>query len=350
MADNTHISWTDATWNFLAGCTKCAPLCDNCYAIRDAHRMKSNPNIHLQTKYEGTTTEDGSDWTGLVKFHQPALYQPLRWSRGRKIFVNSMSDWAHKDVQTEWQDKAFAVMTLAEQHIYQLLSKRPKNVLRYLSDKDAPFRVANAIRNFAKDTDCPLSNKMRSSAKNVPYSVTFPMPHVWIGFSIGDQRTANNWCETIKEIAALGWLVWVSYEPAIAPVDWSGYEFIKWMVMGGESARPRIEARPSHPDWFRSTRDWAITHNIALHFKQWGEYEPVTPLYEGRDDEAENGRGDLISMDATGYIWHEFQPNDERTWLFELVGKKKAGRLLDGCEWNEFPNIYEEQRKQWAAK
>lgn len=181
----------------------------------------------------------------------------------------------------DWQDCVFDVMHDADHHIYQVLTKRPDEVVVYL-------------KNFR------------------------PLPHVWIGCSAEDQPRADERREAMEALARMGWLTWVSYEPALAAVNWKGWEFLKWMVSGGESGK---HARPAQPDWHRATRDFAAQNNIAYLFKQWGEFAPVYAPCAPEPAE------------QTYHVLHrpDGVPNMQR------VGKKAAGRLLDGREWNQFP-------------
>ena len=102
-------------------------------------------------------------------------------------------------------------------------------------------------------------------------------------------------------LARAGWQTWVSYEPALGPVDWKGWEFLNQLVAGGESGP---QARPMHPDWARAARDWCVENGVPFFFKQWGEHLPV---------------------------------GGPEHYAFERMGKHKAGRVLDGLMWSEKP-------------
>ncbi|MBY6277267.1 DUF5131 family protein [Symbiobacterium thermophilum] len=138
MGDRTRIEWTDATWNPIRGCSRVSEGCRNCYAERMAARF-SGPG----RPYEDLVrrTPHGPRWTGEVRLVEELLDAPLHWRRPRRIFVNSMSDLFHEAVPDEWIDKVFAVMALAEHHTFQVLTKRPERMLRYLTD--LPKRAAN---------------------------------------------------------------------------------------------------------------------------------------------------------------------------------------------------------------
>lgn len=283
MADNSEIEWTDATWNPTTGCTKVSQGCANCYAKRFWHRWAGNP----KTVYFGRPFED-------VQCHPDRLDQPLRWKKPRRIFVNSMSDLFHEDVSDDFIADVFNVMAEAKHHTFQVLTKRPER-----------------MRDFMLGT----------SGCGANYD---PIPNIWYGVSIEDQETANERIPPLLEIPATVW--WLSIEPLLGPLDlspwleWgsSGPPWLcnndegnerAWVVCGGESGP---KARPMHPTWARSLRDQCDVAGVPFFFKQWGEWLP-----SGQDD-----------------IYGNNQCTDE---MYVRVGKKAAGRLLDGRTWNGMP-------------
>jgi protein gp37 len=160
MADKTGIQWTEATWNPLAGCSVVSPGCTNCYAMREAGgRLKSS------AKFAGLTepSKAGPVWTGEVRLWERVLDQPVRWTKPRRIFVNSMSDLFHESVPDEWIDRVFAVMALCPQHTFQVLTKRADRMRDYCS---SPYN-------------------------GVALSFKWPLPNVWLGVSVEDQARAD---------------------------------------------------------------------------------------------------------------------------------------------------------------
>lgn len=358
MSSNSKIEWTDSTWNFFGGCRKVSEGCRHCYAIKDAHRLAGNPNTKISGKYRGTTTPAGDNWTGRITFDKSVLFKAFQWTQGRRIFVNSMSDLFYEGVKDEWLDLAFTVMALNPQHTYQILTKRPERMRYYL--EGLVMRGYESLVNTYFDEVADFifrtgrggeRGNLRSSVRRGGWDYAFErdeydnhsyrlfyrgpqiLPNVHLGVSVEDHAAA---CRRIPQLWETPSAVrWLSCEPLLGPVDITNWQLgLDWVVAGGESGR---DARPCHPDWARSLRDQCQTWGIPFFFKQWGSYQPVTPLYDERDDAAENGRGDLISMDSSGYIWEQYQPNDPQTWLFEKIGKKSAGRLLDGRTWDEMP-------------
>ena len=321
MADGTKIEWTDATWQIVTGCSIESPGCTNCYAMKLAGtRLRNHPSRIGLTRPSAA----GPVWTGEVRFNEQWLDQPLQWTRPRMIFVAAHGDLFHSAVPYDVLDKVFAVMALAGRHTFQVLTKRTTNALGYLRGLrtvDGKKRLEAAARSIGwtfKHEDMLLLH--------------FPLRNVWIGTSVEDQRYADVRRESLRGIADMGWLTWVSYEPALGPVDWTGWEFIRWMVSGGESG---AGARPAHPQWHRDTRDWCAEHGIAFLFKQHGDWAPPA----SRDDL--RFLGDMMRAGKAVHLYGRgreedgcFRKGDEHVLH---VGKKAAGRLLDGVEHNGFP-------------
>ncbi len=337
MADNTPIEWTDATWNPITGCSVISPGCTNCYAMRLAGtRMKNHPSRAGLT----ADTKAGPVWNGQVRFNEQWLDEPLRWKRPRMIFVCAHADLFHENVPDNWIDRVFAVMALAPHHRFQVLTKRAKRMREYLS---SPHRSWIIAREFLKmwgiqrlfsnhlitDENYPL---MDGQPDDHPLLRAWPLPNVWLGVSVEDQRRAD---ERIRDLLATPAAVrWVSAEPLLGPLSlWDAgmkingkldrttgeRRFLDWVVVGGESG---TGARPMHPDWARSLRDQCATAGVPFLFKQWGEFYPEDQptSVEGEDhdpDKCDTSTGELMFR----------------------VGKKRAGRLLDGIEHNGFPTI-----------
>lgn len=318
MADKSDIEWTEATWNPITGCRIKSPGCTNCYAMKLAGgRLKHHPSRAGLTM----PSNAGPVWTGEIRFNEQWLDQPIRWKRPRLIFVCAHSDLFFEGVPNVMIDPVFAVMSVCDDHLFQVLTKRPDRMLQYLSDPDAADRW---IRHAIEITNAPCAGQ-----RVVPFS------NVWLGVSVEDQTRADEHRPAMAKLSSLGWKTWVSYEPALGPVNWSGWEFLDWMVSGGESG-PR--ARPTHPDWHRSTRDWCAAHGIDYHFKQWGSYLPWEPEHgpcwksqNGQSEDQHNLFPANIADDPPG--WDSglgFIGNGESHFAFQKVGKKAAGRSLDG--------------------
>ena len=364
MSDHSKIEWTDSTWNVVRGCSRVSEGCRNCYAERQAIRQvgtaaKPGPYFGLVE-----STPAGPRWTGDVRLVQDLLEQPLRWRRPRRIFVNAMSDLFHESISFDEIDKVFAVMGLASRHTFQILTKRPERQLEYMktlgrhSSVDGP---AEAARTMGLDGEWAYSLS----------DAGWTLPNVWVGVSIEDQKTADERIPLLLQTPAA--VRWVSYEPALGPVDlreielpaefnitrsvpglidaltpdsearyWEAPTGLDWIVAGGESGPG---ARPSHPDWFRSVRDQCREAEVPFLFKQWGDWEPVTPQYPPDDRDIEDAMAGrsyrTICIERSGNIpvteTRVFHQPDLSGWIMERVGKKAAGRQLDGKVHDEYP-------------
>lgn len=357
MADGTKIEWTDATWNPITGCSVVSPGCTNCYAMKLAGtRLKRHPTR------EGLTTESkaGPVWNGQVRFNESMLLDPLKWRRPRMIFVCAHGDLFAENVPDEWIDQVFSVMALAPQHTFQVLTKRPERMRAYLTRAAGGGR--QDVRNhLAWDVTAKVMNlwypEWKSEGIDGPHRsrgihafTAWPLPNVWLGVSVEDQKRADERRYPMIALSDAGWLTWVSYEPALGPVDWTGWAFLRWMVSGGESGP---YARPTHPDWHRRTRDFCTLFGIPYLFKQWGEYLPCPWKLERLHDEADEAykarseaECSLLAVSKHGFV-HEIShapwscervlPQPETHQAVRKVGKRAAGRLLDGVEHNAFP-------------
>ncbi|HTI81765.1 MAG TPA: phage Gp37/Gp68 family protein [Acetobacteraceae bacterium] len=348
MAETTNIEWTGATWNPITGCSVCSPGCKHCYAMTLAGtRLQHHPSRAGLTQM----TKAGPVWTGEVRFNEAWLDQPIRWSKPRDIFVCAHSDLFHESVPDEWIDRVFAVMALARQHRFQVLTKRTDRMRDYMTERWQPA-AAQVIAGLSIPAETVGEGRCSQIRREcLPLLVKYglcdpdkgklwtpegrckaeqwkwPLSNVWLGTSVEDQTRADERRRALFQIAAEGWNTWVSYEPALGLVDWIGWEFIRWLVSGGESG---TGARPSNPDWHRAARDFCCLNRIPFFFKQWGSWAAAEP-YGDRC-------GHVVPAVALG--WPE-GPSDRYAWFdncaFYKVGKKAAGAALDGREWKQMP-------------
>ncbi len=271
--DNTAIEWTDATWSPTVGCAKVSPGCDNCYAIRTAARFQSSP------AYAGTVQRglSGLDWSGTVNSLPDRLDAPLHWRQPRRIFVNSMSDLFHDAVPDEFIARVFAVMAEAGQHTFQLLTKRHGRMRSLLTDPDWRFQGMVGAARY------DLGNRSPMPEPGEPEDPSFgwPLPNVWLGVSVEDQKRADLRVPALLDTPAA--VRWISAEPLLGPVTfrWAtwqpwdahvnnhldGLRRLSWVVVGGESGPG---ARPMHPDWARTLRDQCTEARVPFFFKQAG--------------------------------------------------------------------------------
>ena len=171
VAEGNGIKWTQATWNPTAGCSIVSPGCTHCYAMRMAHRLQSNKRLR-RNAYRGVTkkAKAGPVWTGRVNVAKSAEDKPIGWRKPRLIFVNSMSNVFHGSLTSAQIARIWAIMAIAKQHTYQVLTKRPERMLEWLLDPATRFTVELATR--AIDADGKLE--------------IWPLPNVWCGTSTED--------------------------------------------------------------------------------------------------------------------------------------------------------------------
>jgi protein gp37 len=262
------ITWTNETWNCIRGCSRVSTGCINCYAERMAARFSKigQPYEGLAKMHDVTKVAPNGKkylagdprWTGEVRFIPERLEDPIRWKRPRMIFVNSMSDLFHEKVPDEWLVKIFNVMVKAERHTFQCLTKRPERMMEWMN-------------HLYEGRTAPA-----------------PPHNVWMGVSVENQETADYRIPLLLQTPAA--VRWVSYEPALGPVDFSQivmpdgdhvgnlswYDHdaddeakLNWIVVGGESGPG---ARPFDVQWARDTVKQCKAAGVACFVKQFGAH------------------------------------------------------------------------------
>lgn len=353
MADKTHIEWTDATWNVVTGCAIVSPGCTNCYAMKLAGtRLRDHPSRNGLT----TDSKAGPVWNGQVRFNTGWLTQPLRWTKPRKVFVCAHGDLFHEGVTDDQLDQIFAVMALAPQHVFQVLTKRPERMRDYLLAFTAK-RLSKALRAFIQ-----AGEKATQADRFIP----LPLPNVWMGVSAEDQTRANERIPVLLETPAA--IRWVSAEPLIGPLDLTAIDDgfsdprnvlrsfsaqqqaaqytesidlcidtpgLDWVVVGGESG---AGSRPMHPDWARDLRDQCADAGVPFLFKQWGDWTPGENAQNtvGRTVETADWFNDAWDYQTLTPASGEGMHIDDEPTLYR-AGKRAAGRLLDGHLHDGYP-------------
>ncbi len=404
MSDRTAISWTTATWNPVVGCMKVSPGCTNCYAERMAVRLAAMG----QQRYQRATV--GNRWSGYAVLAPAMLGQPLHWLKPRRIFVCSMSDLFHDDVQFEYIAAVFGVMAACPQHTFQVLTKRPQRMLaffQWLEEETDKVCCDPGHDNMSRDVarrwvlalaativgpdgaealgasweaiehgDSAATGAQRAEEEDEDdddeesqWTTLWPLPNVWVGVTVENQGYADERIPLLLQCPAV--VRWVSYEPALGPVqfwairDGSWYDRegatrynaltgsawwggtgenglgggprLDWVVAGGESGGG---ARPAHPDWFRLVRDGCEAAGVAFHFKQWGEYVPKGQKRSMRCPPTwgvVDRRGNYTPLACPWTSEHDFDGGEVVVYR---VGKKAAGRLLDGVLWDQYPTVH----------
>jgi protein gp37 len=233
MADKSAIEWTEATWNPVTGCDRVSAGCDHCYALTLAARLKAMGQPKYQRDGDPRTSGPGFG----VTMHPAELDIPRRWRKPRVIFVNSMSDLFHPQVAPDFVARVFEVMAATPQHTYQVLTKRPK-------------RARQLLRGWT------------------------PVPNVWLGVSIEDDRVVDR-ADVLREVPVA--VRFLSLEPLLGPLPSLDLSGIDWVIVGGESGP---EYRPMRKEWVLDLRDRCQAAGVPFFFKQWGG---PTPKSGGRE-------------------------------------------------------------------
>lgn len=412
MSDKTAIEWCDATWNPVVGCSIVSPGCTNCYAMKQAARIeimdmgaratRDESLVIGGTHYAGTTkpSKAGAVWTGKVALASESVQlAPLRRRKPTVYFVNSMGDLFHESVPDAWIDRVVAVMALAPQHTFIVLTKRAKRMREYMANVEREAFWMSAVARFLTTIPGMMDRAHPILGRREPW---LPLPHVVLGVSAEDQQRADERVPDLLATPAAG--RFVSAEPLI-----SGIDFRRWLATARVTCRacgtvfwlheadpcthyptgwtlacpgcgncrctpkqedrgdpvswgppndwrprdigrfnrvhPRIKiksgldgiivggesgpgARPMHPDWARSIRDQCAAAQVPFFFKQWGEWAPR----DACSDAWTSGEGGL-QFD----VCHMMSRAGDGSNNVHRVGKRRAGRLLDGREHNDLP-------------
>lgn len=214
MAATSSIEWTESTWNPVTGCSKISPGCKHCYAERMANRLAAMGQPRYVNGFGVTLQED------IVEL-------PLRWTKPRIVFVNSMSDLFHRDVPDDYIQNCFDVMNRASQHTFQILTKRPERV-------------------------CDMAGDLEWGS------------NIWMGTSVETAEYAWRAKAVAQAPAAIRFL---SVEPLLGPIGRLPLTKIDWVIVGGESGPG---ARSMQIDWVRAIRDRCVARGVPFFFKQWG--------------------------------------------------------------------------------
>jgi protein gp37 len=259
-----------------------------------------------------------------VVCHEWELTIPFSWRKPRRVFVNSMSDTFHEDVPVRFIAGILATAALLPRHTFSFLTKRAKRmawVINYLyNTEEGNVDIGDAMLDRDENAD--------------PCEPTYPLPNVEMGVTIETPDYLWRLNKLRKTPAACRFL---SLEPLLAPMPELNLKGIHGVILGGESGP---KARPMHPDWARGVRDQCVAAGVPYFFKQWGEWVP------GEVD-AKNNRyvfqnGDIVDRDLVRRLLIS-APNNFRLvgvdgeCICRRVGKARAGRVLDGREWNELP-------------
>lgn len=307
-------------------CERVSAECDHCYSETNNGRCLPANGTGLPFDRRARDLIDPIVDENILK-------QPLHWKTPKKIFVCSQTDLFGEWVTDDMIDRVFAVMALCHWHTFQVLTKRPERMRawfdRYRDEMWAndtrQFDLAGCLVNaaaqrllatgpFDDETEqYPIPEKWLDNSPWLDLSgpmMRWPLFNVWIGVSVGN-RAALPRIDSLREAPAA--VRFLSLEPLLENLGEINLEGIHWVIVGGESGHG---ARPMNPVWVRDIRDQCTAAGVAFHFKQNGEFVSVSEVA---------GEG------------AHFQFSDGAT--VRRVGKKAAGRTLDGRTWDELPEV-----------
>ena len=295
--------------------------CRNCYAER-----------HNEKRFgTGLPYKPGHRGDIEIYLDEKTLLAPLGWRKPQRVFVCSMTDLFGEWVTDAWRDRILAVMSLCPRHTFIVLTKRPRRMRDYfraLDDTSAlDDRIASLVRARRDDEDICLGIR----------------PNLWLLVSCSEQKDADEFIPLVLDTPAA--VRGVSCEPLLGPIELSRYLVtgdtrpLRWVIAGGESGPG---ARPMHLEWARSLHDQCAAAGVPFFFKQWGAWCPhkIEPGGDlGGDVHAGRvrivhpaGQSDVEVFISTG--WRSTLPGSR---YMVRLGKKAAGRLLDGREHSEWP-------------
>jgi protein gp37 len=374
MTTNKHkIQWLNLpgykgeTWNPLLGCKKVSEGCANCYATKMAHRL-----MHMHTTdYMFVLKDNGEsdpekfkylrEWNGQSHAMTKAFRRPFNWKSPHVIFVCSMGDLFFEKHSYDYIDKVFAVMASNPQHIFIVLTKRPKNMLEWFNWKDESWQNKGMQGNERIRYYCYHDYGVKIEFKDWKW----PLQNVWLGVTVEEQKHIQRIDYLLHTPAAKRL---VSVEPMLSAIEFDdlchegqlydplgGFGDINrgsgkkldWVICGGESGH---KARPMHPDWVRSIRDQCKAAKVPFFFKQWGEYLLIEETAQPPFYRAAN-TGD--EFDSHGINFYDPETGEPGKWMghkfiedlntpggmYWNAGRKLAGNLLDGVKHEQYPQL-----------
>lgn len=331
MAENSKIEWCDHTASPWHGCSKVSAGCDNCYAAAMSGR---NPGVLGVWGDDGVRVKSKSFVSNLRLWNK----QAAKDGRNVKVFPSLCDPFEDRPELIPWREEMFQVVDECPNVILLLLTKRPEN-----------------IRKMWPSIGWPESGVPGTLGRHLR------LENVWLLTSVENQEQADKRIYELLKCRDLSPVLGLSCEPLLGPVDLTvgvkdyinglnvyskptlpkNYlDELDWIIVGGESGP---NARPIHPDWARSLRDQCRTASVPFFFKQWGEWAPAAREYgivgHVMPDTGETSDGTKacwIGWDGTTKF-PSANDLDEPVMAIAKVGKKRAGRILDGREWNEVP-------------
>lgn len=376
----TDIEWCDYSANpiklrlhesgkLVNVCVKCSPGCGNCYAesiIRHWWRKDWGkfPGYSAAILKLGQIVVQEDELRAMLSFRPKGPLDstgPLgtgRFKHGAKrpsVFVEDMGDLFGPWVPFELIDRCFATFALRPDVDWLILTKRIERAAEYLNDPTATW-------DFFQDRLGPHMNELQGIRWDNPrLAFKWPLPNVWLGTSVEDQKRADERIPMLLKCPATK--RFLSCEPLLGALDlWKHFmgfvdaPCIDWVIAGGESGPG---ARPMHPDWARGIRDQCVEAGVPFFFKQWGTWKPISEMPEAEhsalyksnriakehesQDNIDEAYGRRCTVETTSVMYNGrtgpgFHSIDGHIAFQTFrLGKERAGRLLDGREWNQKP-------------
>ena len=320
----SKIEWTTWTCNPAPGCMHVAAGCEHCYAEKFAARLANMG----QKKYQAVVRKGPMgkylpQWNGQIYLDMAAIEALRKIKKPKMVFLQSMGDIFYEKIADSDIRKILAIAAECHWHTFQILTKRPQ-------------RAYDILHRFYGTSD----------------GVKWPFDNVWLGVS----------CSTPDDLWMLDMLLaipaavhFVSLEPLLNAIRISQHALrsLDWVIVGGESGKG---ARPMHPQWVRDIRDQCVAAGVPFFFKQWGEWAPfiddINHHYSGSTwgnvaynraiRRCAKAHGASILLDDRPEGWSNIMLRNgccvNKGLMIGRVGKKKAGRILDGRTWDEMPD------------
>jgi len=251
--------FANKAWQVVTGCDNTISCWRACWAKRTVARLAGSPNAKTAAAHVGLVQMSGPTkeiltWTGDVRINEAHLNDPLKWRKAAIIATGFHGDWGL--LSDADKDRMFAVMAQCPQHtFFPLMKHRVYGMSEYLACR-ADFRFRG------------------------------PLPNVNIGVSVMTQADATAALPHVRAIAAMGWKTHCWHEPAIGPVDWRGWEFLTWLVVGGQSAG----TEPFDVQWARNAIAWGRANGVPVKIKQLGSLPVIAACRQNHFDWGEDIR------------------------------------------------------------
>lgn len=358
MGENTEIAWCDSTFNGWVGCSEVSPGCDNCYA-RSWAKRSGHPEL-----WEGARRRTKT-WNDPVKWNREHEKFFAEHGRRQRVFCHSLADWLDNEVPIDWLVDLLRLIMETPNLDWLLLTKRIGNFQKRLEAAKAWLLYVSSGTTEDYSLLTWIDQWLAGPSRSAPSSVA-------IGITVVNQDEADRDIPKLLRVPAR--IRFLSMEPLLGPVsllkwcpegraDWQCsycHEFfrgplkevcpgchrsggwcgshvankpdpgrvpswvnkqpIDWVIVGGEDG-----PRPVHPDWVRWLRDQCVAAGVPFLFKQWGRFLP--------EDQQQPG------MFQAAKEYQLLIPPDHSRMPYYKIGKKKAGRLLDGRTWDQFPEL-----------